>query len=211
MKKLKIIFGILIAIVGGFFAVKFVLGIVEDNRIKQIKNGWHIEVVNDYIKVRKEPDRNSSELGEVEKGGVYKVDDYENLSGNFWYHVEYEKGKWGWVANPVGKDYLNDTNNDDDIKSPTIKFSEQVYYVDSIDDITYDHLEVTDDKPGVTVTHKVYHELDESQNKDQYWILYIATDAVGKVTKRVQKIEFNKKPLGSEVLDFSLLAEDRKN
>ncbi len=211
MKKLKIIFGILIAIVGGFFAVKFVLGIVEDNRIKQIKNGWHIEVVNDYIKVRKEPDRNSSELGEVEKGGVYKVDDYENLSGNFWYHVEYEKGKWGWVANPVGKDYLNDTNNDDDIKSPTIKFSEQVYYVDSIDDITYDHLEVTDDKPGVTVTHKVYHELDESQNKDQYWILYIATDAVGKVTKRVQKIEFNKKPLESEVLDFSLLAEDRKN
>ena len=211
MKKLKIIFGILIAIVGGFFAFKFVLGIVEDNRIKQIKNGWHIEVVNDYIKVRKEPDRNSSELGEVEKGGVYKVDDYENLSGNFWYHVEYEKGKWGWVANPVGKDYLNDTNNDDDIKSPTIKFSEQVYYVDSIDDITYDHLEVTDDKPGVTVTHKVYHELDESQNKDQYWILYIATDAVGKVTKRVQKIEFNKKPLESEVLDFSLLAEDRKN
>lgn len=211
MKKLKIIFGILIAIVGGFFAVKFVLRIMEDNRIKQIKNGWHIEVVNDYIKVRKEPDRNSSELGEVEKGGVYKVDDYENLSGNFWYHVEYEKGKWGWVANPVGKDYLNDTNNDDDIKSPTIKFSEQVYYVDSIDDITYDHLEVTDDKPGVTVTHKVYHELDESQNKDQYWILYIATDAVGKVTKRVQKIEFNKKPLESEVLDFSLLAEDRKN
>lgn len=211
MKKLKIIFGILIAIVGGFFAVKLVLGIVEDNRIKQIKNGWHIEVVNDYIKVRKEPDRNSSELGEVEKGGVYKVDDYENLSGNFWYHVEYEKGKWGWVANPVGKDYLNDTNNDEDIKSPTIKFSEQVYYVDSIDDITYDHLEVTDDKPGVTVTHKVYHELDESQNKDQYWILYIATDAVGKVTKRVQKIEFNKKPLESEVLDFSLLAEDRKN
>ncbi len=211
MKKLKIIFGILIAIVGGFFAVKFVLRIMEDNRIKQIKNGWHIEVVNDYIKVRKEPDRNSSELGEVEKGGVYKVDDYENLSGNFWYHVEYEKGKWGWVANPVGKDYLNDTNNDDDIKSPTIKFSEQVYYVDSIDDITYDHLEVTDDKPGVTVTHKVYHELDESQNKDQYWILYIATDAVGKVTKRVQKIEFNKKPDESEVLDFSLLAEDRKN
>ena len=211
MKKLKIIFGILIAIVGGFFAVKFVLRIMEDNRIKQIKNGWHIEVVNDYIKVRKEPDRNSSELGEVEKGGVYKVDDYENLSGNFWYHVEYEKGKWGWVANPVGKDYLNDTNNDDDIKSPTIKFSEQVYYVDSIDDITYDHLEVTDDKPGVTVTHKVYHELDESQNKDQYWILYIATDAVGKVTKRVQKIEFNKKPDESEVLNFSLLAEDRKN
>ena len=211
MKKLKIIFGILITIVVGFFVVKFVLGVMEDARIKKIKEGWHIEVVNDYIKVRKEPDRNSSELGEVKKGEVYKVDDYENHNGNFWYHVEYEKGKWGWVANPVGKDYLNDTNNEDDIKVPTIKFNDAVYYVDSIDDINYDHLEVTDDKPGVVVTHKVYHEVNEEQNKDQYWILYIATDAVGKTTKKVQKIEFNKKPDESQVEDFTKLAEDRKN
>ena len=211
MKKLKIIFGILITIVVGFFVVKFVLGVMEDARIKKIKEGWHIEVVNDYIKVRKEPDRNSSELGEVKKGEVYKVDDYENHNGNFWYHVEYEKGKWGWVANPVGKDYLNDTNNEDDIKAPSIKFNDAVYYVDSIDDINYDHLEVTDDKPGVTVTHKVYHEVNEEQNKDQYWILYIATDAVGKTTKKVQKIEFNKKPDESQVENFIKLAEDRKN
>lgn len=211
MKKLKIIFGILIAIVVGFFAVRFILGVMEDVRIKNIKEGWHIEIVNDYIKVRKEPDRNSSELGEVKKGGVYKVDDYENHNGNFWYHVEYEKGKWGWVANPVGEDYLNDTNNKDDIKAPTIKFNDAVYYVDSIDDINYDHLEVSDDKPGVVVTHKVYHEVNEEQNKDQYWILYIATDAVGKTTKKVQKIEFNKKPDESQVEDFTKLAEDRKN
>ena len=211
MKKLKIIFGILIAVVVGFFAVKFILGVMEDARIKKIKEGWHIEIVNDYIKVRKEPDRNSSELGEVKQGEVYKVDDYENHNGNFWYHVEYEKGKWGWVANPVGKDYLNDTNNEDDIKAPTIKFNDAVYYVDSIDDINYDHLEVTDDKPGVVVTHKVYHEVNEEQNKDQYWILYTATDAVGKTTKKVQKIEFNKKPDESQVEDFTKLAEDRKN
>ena len=211
MKKLKIIFGILITIVVGFFAVKLILGVVEDARIKKIKEGWHIEVVNEYIKIRKEPDQNSSELGEVKKGEVYKVDDYENHNGNFWYHVEYEKGKWGWVANPFGKDYLNDTNNEDDIKAPTIKFNDAVYYVDSIEDINYDHLEVTDDKPGVVVTHKVYHEVNEEQNKDQYWILYIATDAVGKTTKKVQKIEFNKKPDESQVEDFVKLAEDRKN
>lgn len=211
MKKLKIIFGILITIVVGFFAVKLILGVVENARIKKIKEGWHIEVVNEYIKVRKEPNQISSELGEVKKGEVYKVDDYENHNGNFWYHVEYEKGKWGWVANPLGKDYLNDTNNEDDIKAPTIKFNDAVYYVDSIEDINYDHLEVTDDKPGVVVTHKVYHEVNEEQNKDQYWILYIATDAVGKITKKVQKIEFNKRPDESQVEDFVKLAEDRKN
>lgn len=67
MKKLKIIFTILILIVIGFFAVKFILGIVEDARVKKIKEGWHIEVVNEYIKIRKEPDKNSSELGQVKR------------------------------------------------------------------------------------------------------------------------------------------------
>ncbi len=210
MKKLKIIFTILILIVVGFFAVKFILGFMEEARIKKIKEGWYVEIVNDYIKVRIVPDKNKSELGEVKKGKVYKVDDYENHNGNYWYHIEYEKGKWGWVANPVGKDYLNDENNPDDIKSPTIKFFDKIYYVDSIDNINYDHLEVKDDKPGVKVTHKVYHEVDETEGKDQYWILYIATDAVGKTSKKVQKVEFNKRPDESKVLDFSKLEEDRK-
>lgn len=209
MKKLKIIFGLIIALVVGFFAVQFALGIMEDSRVKKIKEGWHIEVLNEYIKVRKEPDQNSSLLGEVKKGEVYKVDDYESHNGNYWYHIEYESDKWGWVANPLGKEYLNDTNNNDDIRVPTIKFTEDVYYVDSIDDINYDHLQVTDDKPNVTVTHKVYHEVNEAQNKDQYWIMYIATDAVGKTSKKVQKIEFNKIPSEEEVADFSSLEQDK--
>ena len=209
--KLKKIFWLIVIAAAGFLVVKFGLDFMESARIKKIKEGWHIEVVNVYINVRKEPNQNSSKLGEVEKGKVYKVDDYENINGNFWYHIEYEKGSWGWVANPIGKDYLDDVNNDDDIKAPTIKFYEDIYFVDSIDDITYDSLEVTDDKPGVSVTHKVYHEVDDAKNIDQYWILYIATDAVGKTTRKVQRIEFNKTPKESEVLDFSKLSEDRKN
>ena len=208
LKKLVIILIIIGVLVGGFFGYKFVSGKIEDARIEKIKEGWHIEVVNEYIKIRKEPDKNSSELGQVKKGQVYKVDDYENHRGNYWYHIEYEKGKWGWVANPVGNEYLEDVNNEEDIKAPTIKFFDKILYVDSIDDINYDHIEVTDDREGVTVTHKVYHEVDEQQNKDQYWIQYTATDAVGKVTKKAQKIEFNKKPSEDQVLDFKDL--DRK-
>lgn len=210
VKKLKSIFCFLIVVGLGCLAVFITLDIRETARVNKIKEGWHIEVVNEYIKVREEPDQNSAELGKVEKGQVYKVDDYENHNGNFWYHVEYEKDKWGWVANPLGKDYLDDINNDDDIRAPSIKFYDDIYFVDSIDDISYDHLEVTDDKPGVTVTHKVYHEVNELENKDQYWILYIATDAAGKTAKRVQRIEFNNRPSESEVLDFSQLSEDRK-
>lgn len=210
MKKLKIIF-ITIVLVGVGIGV-FIVGrnVLEAKRIEEIKKGWHVEIINEYINVRKDADRNSSILAEVKQGEVYKTDEYINNNGNFWYHIEYEKNKWGWVANPIGKEYLKDNNNEDDIKSPTIRFEDAVYYANSIDEISYDHLEVTDDKPGVTITHKVYHEVNLEENKDQYWILYIATDKVGKVTKKVQKIEFNIRPDEEDVLDFINLAEDRK-
>lgn len=177
----------------------------EDARIKEIKKGWYVEVLTNNLKVRKEADRSSSELDEVEKGDVLGVEKYENNNGNYWYYVEYKKGKYGWVANPRNSNYLNDVNNPDDIRRPTIRFFETVYYVNTIDDIKYDHLEVKDDKPGVVVTHKVYHEVNEFEGKDQYWIQYTATDAVGKTASKVQKIEFNVRPDESKVYDFSEL------
>ncbi len=202
MKKFIIILVILGVLIGGFFGYKLVSKKIEEARIEKIKEGWYIEIKIDKVKIRKDPDRNSAELEEAVKGNVYAVSDMKNKNGNYWYYVEYEKGKHGWIANPRGDEYLNDQNNPEDISAPTIKFFESVYYVDTIDDINYDHLEVKDDRPGVTVTHKVYHEVDESQGKDQYWILYIATDAVGKTSQKVQKIEFNTKPDESKVYDF---------
>ena len=53
MKKLKIIFTILILIVVGFFAVKFILGFMEEARIKKIKEGWYVEVKNGKFKSEK--------------------------------------------------------------------------------------------------------------------------------------------------------------
>lgn len=211
VKKLKIIFWIIILGVAVFFSVKFGKDFLEKRRIEEIKKGWYIEIVNDFIYIRSEPNRESKKLGKVNEGEIYKVSDFENKNGNIWYYIEYEKNEWGWVANPIDENYLNEVNDKADIRKPTLKFKEDVYYVDSLDDINYDHLEVSDDKPGVKVTSKVYHEVNEEQNKDQYWILYIATDSSGKTTKKVQKIEFNKRPSESDVYDFSQLAEDRKN
>ena len=93
---------------------------MEDARIKKIKEGWYVEVKIENLKVRKEPDRNSEILKEAKNGEVFKVDDYENHNGNYWYHIEYEKERGGWIANPLGDEYLNDENNPEDIKSPTI-------------------------------------------------------------------------------------------
>ena len=205
MKKLLIIILILAVIGGGFGAYYFFSGRANERNIEEIKKGCHVEIENDYINIRKEASATSDILGEVKKGEVYKVIEVEPVGNTYWYKIEYEKDKYGWIFNSNSSDYLEDVNNPEDIASPTLKFFESVYYVNSIDEITYDHLEVEDDKPGVTVTHQVYHEVNTETGKDQYWIKYTATDAVGKSVSKVQKIEFNERPSEDQVLDFSEL------
>lgn len=205
MKKLLIIIIVLAICAGGFGAYYYFSGKANERNIEEIKNGWHIEVENDYINIRKEASATADILGEVKKGEVYKVVEVETVGNTQWYKIEYEKDKYGWIFNSSNSNYLDDVNNPEDIAAPTLKFYESVYYANSIDEITYDHLDVEDDKPGVTVTHQVYHEVNSETGKDQYWIQYTATDAVGKSVSKVQKIEFNVRPSEEEVLDFSQL------
>lgn len=205
MKKFLIIIIIFLLIggcIGGYFMVSKKM---EESRIEKIKEGWYVEVLNETVKIRKEANRNSSILSEAKKGDVYAVSKYERMGSNFWYYIEYEDEKYGWIANPANSEYLNDVNNPEDIMSPTLKFFDTIYYANSIDEITYDHLEVKDDRPGVEVTHKIYHEVDETEGKDQYWIQYTATDQAGKSTSKVQKIVFNIRPDESRVYPFSEL------
>lgn len=205
MKKLLIIVLLLAIVGGGFGAYYFFSGKANERDIEEIKKGWHVEIENDYINIRKEASATADILGEVKKGEVYKVVEVETVGNTYWYKIEYEKDKYGWIFNSNSSDYLEDNNNPEDIAAPTLKFFNTVYYVDSIDDINYDHLEVEDDKPGVTVTHKVFHEVNAETGKDQYWIQYTATDAVGKSVSKVQKIEFNERPSEEDVYDFAEL------
>ena len=190
MKKLLIVILILLLAAGGFGAYYYFSGKANERDIEEIKKGWHIEVESDYINIRKEASATADILGEVKKGEVYKVVDVETVGNTYWYKIEYEKDKYGWIFNSSSSDYLDDVNNPEDIAAPTLKFYESIYY---------------DDKPGVTITHKVYHEVNSETGKDQYWIQYTATDAVGKSVSKVQKIEFNERPSEEEVLDFAQL------
>ena len=203
MKKFLIILLILGIIVGGFFGYRFIAAKIEEKRIEEIKKGWYVEIKNSAIAIRKEPDRNTAELGKVKQGEVYAVSDMKIFGSNYWYKIEYKKGKYGWVANPAGTHYLDDPQNPEDIRAPQIRFSSNEYYVDEFKNISYDHLAIDDDRDGVVITYKVYHEVVESEGKDQYWIKWIATDAAGKKTSKVQKIIFDKRPDESLVYDFS--------
>ena len=206
MKKFLVILIILLLIGGGFFAYKYISNEKEKDRIAEIKKGWYLEIITEELNVREKGSKNSKLLKTVQKGDIFKVLDVEVLGNNsFWYKIEYEDDKVGFVYNTKSLNYLEDYNNPKDIASPILKFNENVYYVDSIDDINYDHLYVWDDKPNYEVTHKVYHEVGvdfNGKNIDQYWIQYTITDGVGNTDSKLQKIVFTNRPSEDQVYNF---------
>lgn len=206
MKKFVSFILICVVLFGAFTVAKKVIHKIHfDNYMKEVKEGWYVEVLIDELNIREEATQFSNAIGVAKKGELYKVLDYEVGNDNkYWFHIElYNKGK-GWVANPkTGSKNLEDHNGTIDVATPTVSFKDAVYHVISIKDINYDHLKLWDDREDYKVTHQVYHEVDESQNIDQYWIKYTITDASGKSSSKTQKIVFEQKPSEDEVLDFS--------
>ena len=202
MKNFLICMFILLVIVGGGGAYFYFKDINEKARIEKIKEGWYVEIATEYINVRDDAHANANLLGKVEEGEIYKVLDmnFEN-SAYYWYKIEYDDTE-AWIASRRKNPYVNDYNNPTDIATPEIRFEENIYKVVSIDDINYKHLEVIEDRDEYEITHIIYHEYVPSQHKDQYWILYTITDAVGKSSSKMQKIEFEEAPREDQVLDF---------
>ena len=204
MKKFLIIVIILLVITGGIGGYFYIKDAKEKARIAEIKEGWYVEVLEDDVNIRAKGSANGTILGKTKKGDIYAVNDVDVAGNTYWYEIDYD-GTPAFIFSSTKYNYLKDVNNPNDIATPTIKFFDKIYYVDSIDDINYDHLEVWDDRPGAEVTHQVYHETGVDINGniiDQYWIQYTVTDKEGKSSSKVQKIEFNKRPSEDRVLDF---------
>ena len=207
MKKFLIIFIILLVIAGGVGGYFYFKNVRAEAKVAEIKEGWYVEVLADSVNIRAKGSGDGKILGEAKKGDVYAVSDVDVSGNSYWYQIDYN-GTPAFIFSSSKYNYLKDVNNPNDIATPTIKFFDQIYYVDSIADINYDHLEVWDDRPGVEITHKVYHETGVDINGrtiDQYWIQYTVTDKEGKSASKVQKVEFNKRPSEDEVYDFSEL------
>ena len=203
MKKVAICFMFLIIIVGGVAGYFFIKDLKEKGRIEEIKKGWYVEITSEYINVRDDAHANANALGKVLEGEVYEVLDM-NFDNNsyYWYKIDY-KGNEAWIASKRKSPYLKDYNNPTDIAVPVIKYYEDVYNVVSIDEINYIHLEVVEDRDEYEITHVIYHEVVPSKHIDQYWIEYTITDAAGKSSSKLQKIEFEEEPNEEDVIDFA--------
>ena len=173
------------------------------------KNDWYVEITNDFINVRSYSKASSKWLGEVYSGEKFPVSDvdYESSNTYYWYKIEYEVNKYGWIASDKNDAYLIDYNNPNDIAVPTIKILYFLHAKD-INSITFDNLEVWDDKGKPEITYKVYHEKGinkDNEYVDQYWIMYTVTDKSGKFDSKLGSIEFDIAPDESEVSDFKEL------
>ena len=204
MKKLfKLL--LVIAIVAGIgyvVKVKVIDPKAEAERIAAIKKGWYIKITAKELRVRTKAQVGSKVITKVKKGDIFKCTKAAKESSYVWYLIEYEKGKYGWVANTLTYGNLEVYNSDEDLYAPIVKFFENVYRVENIESINYDHLELWDDSDKYEVTHQVYHEVKPDENIDQYWIRYTITDASGKSSSKTQKIEFAKRPEESKVKSF---------
>jgi len=208
VKKFFLFVFIVIACVFAYFGYQ---KIEEKKYIEEVKKGWYVEVIHDDgINVRDLPSTDGEILGKAKKGDVYKVLDIKtDAKTYYWYKIEY-KHDIAYIASGKKIHWVNDINNPNDIAVPIIKYYDNIYKVVSIDDINYKHLEVVEDTDIYTITHVVYHEVNPSENINQYWINYTITDGAGKSSSKLQKIEFEEKPDESKVKDFTEYLKNNK-
>jgi LAS superfamily LD-carboxypeptidase LdcB len=175
-------------------AVNAYIFILQFIKRENIKKGWHVEIITNFINIREEADQKSEKIGKVRENNIYKVlDIYLENNEYYFYKIEISDTKVGWIANDKKTEsYLKDINNPNDIATPTIRVSNKTYNVESIADIDYNHLDVWDDKEDYVINHEIYYEFLSTQKK--YWIIYTITDAAGKTNSTIQEITFLNEP-----------------
>lgn len=184
------------------------------------KNAWKVEILNDFINVRKDHSSKVEKLAQVSKGKLYNVEEiYLDDSRYVWYKIEYEKNKYGWISSGRNNPYVKEINNPNndytvsyfiDYKKPIIRYYDEIYYATNVDSINYEHLTIEEDS-NYDIKNNIYYEAEPLDNdKPQYWIEYIVTDDFNNSSSIVQKIVFEENPCVDDVLDFSKL-ENKRN
>ncbi len=216
MKKLKWIIVLIIFLGIGLGAWK-VYDYIKAKKEEE-RTAWKVEITNEYINVRSEPNTTSSLVGKVYEGEVYRVVDMNRDDTNYiWFQIKLKTGGKGWISSTRKNPYvieINSPNKEEDTEKeieyikPQVLFFEDEYHVATINDITYDHLVINEDSE-YTIKHIVYYEPNPKKpiipGQPQYWIQYIVEDEFGNTTRKVQRIVFDVNPKDSEVTDFSKL------
>ncbi len=207
MKKIIIFLFVCLFIFLVVFGTTKIINIIDNDQ-----KAWKVEIINDYINVRNNHSVYDTKIDKVEKGHKYKVIDIYLEDDNYiWYKIKLDGGKEGWIASDRSEPYVKEINNPNistdkeeiDYNKPILKFYTESYETESIDTITFSHLEIIEDSE-YEITYEIYKEEDPVDVPGpQYWIKYIVIDAFNNRTAKVQRIIFEENPSDDKVLDFA--------
>lgn len=79
--------------------------------IIQANSEFQIEIINNYINIRKETNTESAILGAVTEGDIYNVLDIIGDNNYIWYKIDY-KGTIGYIASPREEPYIKELYKD---------------------------------------------------------------------------------------------------
>ena len=168
---------------------------IEEN---EFNSSWLVEIKIDELNVRKTADLYEfGPLGTVKRGEKYKILEI-NLDNEkyVWYKIEWNKRE-AWIASERNNPTVTEINNPNytegayriDYVKPEIKYTETTYHTDSMETITYDHLEIIEESE-YEITSKVY--IEDCPTYHQYWIVYTVVDSFGNKNSKTQNIVFDK-------------------
>ena len=225
MKKFVTFILVCVAVIIGFKVAKGIFDKIRFNAyLERVKEGWYVEVTTEVLNVRDEPKYNAHIVSTVKKGEIFKATDYVvGDDGYYWFYIDLYDGGRGWVANPKKKkssnseeEFLISHNNVIDVSNPKIKWKSEycydihvttekecTYHIMNLSNITYDPLELWDDKEGYKVTHEVCIETKPTDRPGpQYWVDFTITDAAGKTSSLRKRLIIENAPSKEDTADL---------
>lgn len=98
---------IIICVILLSMGIGFIIGknSVKPEEFKKID----IVITNEFINVREYANAYTDKLGQVQKGDKFKaIQKFEGNPVYNWYLIEYEKGKFGWIASEKEFPYVEE-------------------------------------------------------------------------------------------------------
>lgn len=214
MKQNKIIpLLIFLVVLGGLvYGIKYYY---DDSQL------WRIKITyEDGINIRSDHYSHVSHFNKAYAGEKYIVHDVWNEDPKFvWYQVELTKTKLVWIASAREEPWVEEINNPKakklntnyiDYDKPEVNFTTTPYETNTLNTITYDHVEIFD-RSKYEVSHQVYLEgRTENNPEEQYWLEITVEDIFGNVTNKTQKVVFTTNPNPNDIKDFSVLEAKRQ-
>ena len=148
----------------------------QSNKIDRTKT--QIKIKEKRINIRKLPNIDSEDLGDVYRNEIYTVLSHLDTDEYYWYHIKTNQGIEGYIASNREKEYVEVISGYVDRTPPKISSTEE-FLVFVNDERNYDAITCEDDYSKCTLSYDdsnpeeiVFTAIDEDDNTSTFSIKY---------------------------------------